>query len=174
MRKIENFDSISAVGNFDRPSGGGYVCIIKKVEDDPKKEYLYLEFDIVEGKYKNYAADTAEHAGFWPLKGYRSYSSKSLGFFKAFIEAVENTNKNFTWKWDESDLINKGVGIVFREEEYEKRDGSIGRKLNAVEFKTAAQIRNGEFTVPEPKLLDRDQEAAPTQNTVSDPDDLPF
>lgn len=174
MRKIENFDSVSAAGSFDRPSAGGYVCIIKKVEDVPSKEYLHLEFDIAEGKYKNYAADTAERAGFWPLRCNRFYSAKSLGFFKAFIEAVQNTNKNFVWKWDESALVGKGVGIVFREEEYMKRDGTIGRSINPFEFKTAAQIRNGEFTVPEPKLLDQRQDDTPANSSVEDPDDLPF
>lgn len=173
MKKIANFDTISAAGGFSRPEADGYVCIIKHVEDQPDRERLALEFDIVEGEFKNYAFDTAERAGFWPLRCNKSYSSKALRFFKSFIEAVEQTNKNYVWNWDESTLIGKGVGIVFREEEYLKRDGSIGKALAPFEFTTAAKIRNGEFKVPEPKRIN--QVSVPVQAEEPDDDsDLPF
>jgi hypothetical protein len=85
--------------------------VIRKAVDEPKGEYLALDFDIVEGKYKGYAAETAERAGFWPLNCRRYYGGKSIGFFKAFIEAVQNTNKNYKWNWDESTLVGKGEDL---------------------------------------------------------------
>lgn len=173
MKPITNWNDIKAAGSFDRPGCGGYVCQIKNVIDNTKAERFEVEFDIVEGPFKNYAADTAERAGFWPLHFIKSYKQKALGFFKKFIEAVEETNNNFTWDWDEKKLVNKGVGIVLQEEEYEGRDGKIRTRLNAVEFTTAAKIRAGEFTTPERKLLDH-VTAMPAFTEEEDSGELPF
>ena len=173
MKQIKDFDTIQAAGSFDRPAADGYVCVIRKAVDDPKGEYLALEFDIVEGKYKGYAAETAERAGFWPLNCRRYYGGKSIGFFKAFIEAVQNTNKNYKWNWDESTLVGKGIGIVFREEEYLDRNGNVRSNIKPYEFKTAAEIRDGSFTIPEPKRL-APAEASSTFDTAESDDDLPF
>lgn len=173
MKPINNFDNVQAAGGFERPEADGYVCIIRHVEDHPDKEFIHLEVDIAEGKFKGYAAETAERAGFWPLRCNRFYGGKSVGFFKAFIEAVQNTNKNYKWSWDESTLVGKGIGIVFREEEYLDRNGNVRSNIKPYEFKTAAEIREGSFTIPEPKRL-APAEASNTFDTAESDDDLPF
>lgn len=173
MKQIKDFDNVQAANGFERPEAGGYVCIIRHVEDHPDKEFIHLEVDIAEGKFKGYAAETAERAGFWPLRCNRFYGGKSVGYFKAFIEAVEATNKNYRWDWNEQSLVNKGVGIVFREEEYVARDGSIRKSIAPYEFKTAAQIRDGDFTVPAPKPVNP-AAAAPATFIDDSGDELPF
>lgn len=174
MKKIPDYATTQAAKEFSRLPAGGYVCIIKKVEDNSAGQYLYVEVDIAEGEYKNYAADTAERAGFWPLKFYRGYDSKSLKFFKAFIEAVEQTNNRYTWNWDEQSLVNKGIGIVFQEQEYESRkDGKVRTKLVPYLFITATRIREHDYTVPAPKLIDH-VTAAPTFEEEEDDGTLPF
>lgn len=174
MKPINNFDSVSAAGGFERPEAGGYVCQIRKAEDVPKHEYLALEFEIVEGKFKGYAAETAERAGFWPLRCNRFYGSKAVGFFKAFIEAVQNTNKGYVWNWDEKSLIGKGVGIVFRDEEYIDRNGQLRHSIAPYEFKTANEIREGDFTVPEPKRVTAAATSAAPAAYAEDDTELPF
>lgn len=173
MKKIKDYETTQAAKDFSRLPAGGYVCIIKKVEDNDKGEYLYIEVDIAEGEWKNYAIDTQERAGFWPLKFYRNYGGKSLKFFKAFIEAVEETNNRFKWDWDEQKLANKGVGIVFQEQEYENREGKVRTKLVPYTFTTAAKIREGDFQVPAPRLLDH-VTATPTFEEEEDDGELPF
>lgn len=173
MKQIKDFDNVQAANGFERPEAGGYVCIIRHVEDHPDKEFIHLEVDIAEGKFKGYAAETAERAGFWPLRCNRFYGGKSVGYFKAFIEAVQNTNKGYRWDWNEQSLVNKGVGIVFREEEYVARDGSIRKSIAPFEFKTAAQIRDGDFTVPAPKPVNP-AAAAPATFIDDSGDVLPF
>lgn len=173
MKQIKDFDNVQAANGFERPEAGGYVCIIRHVEDHPDKEFIHLEVDIAEGKFKGYAAETAERAGFWPLRCNRFYGGKSVGYFKAFIEAVQNTNKGYRWDWNEQSLVNKGVGIVFREEEYVARDGSIRKSIAPFEFKTAAQIRDGDFTVPAPKPVNP-AAAAPSTFLDEDGGELPF
>ena len=173
MKQIKDFDNVQAANGFERPEAGGYVCIIRHVEDHPDKEFIHLEVDIAEGKFKGYAAETAERAGFWPLRCNRFYGGKSVGYFKAFIEAVQNTNKGYRWDWNEQSLVNKGVGIVFREEEYVARDGSIRKSIAPFEFKTAAQIRDGDFTVPAPKPVNP-AAAAPATFLDENGGELPF
>ena len=173
MKKIKDYETTQAAKDFSRLPAGGYVCIIKKVDDNDRGEYLYLEVDIAEGEWKNYAIDTQERAGFWPLKFYRNYGGKSLKFFKAFIEAVEETNNRFRWDWDEQKLVNKGVGIVFQEQEYENREGKVRTKLVPYTFTTAAKIREGDFQVPAPRLLDH-VTATPTFEEEEDEGELPF
>jgi len=173
MKSIDNWNEIKAAGANERPTAGGYVCIIKKVTDDPNKELLHIEYDIAEGPFKSYAADTAERAGFWPLDFTKSYKTKALGFFKAMIEAIEATNSGFTWTWDEKKLVNKGVGIILREEEYENRNGQLRTRLKPYAFCTANDIRTGNFTVPEAKLLDH-VTATPAFTEEEDTGELPF
>lgn len=174
MRKINDYATTQAAREFSRLPAGGYVCIIKKVEDNAAGEYLYVEIDIAEGDYKNYAIDTMERAGFWPLKFYRNYDGKSLKYFKAFIEAVEQTNNRFAWDWDEQKLVNKGVGIVFQEQEYvSKKDGKVHTKLVPYLFTTATRIREHDFTVPAPKLLNH-VTATPVLEEEEDDGTLPF
>ena len=173
MKKIADYETTQAAKEFSRLPAGGYVCVIKKVEDNAKGEYLYIEVEIAEGEWKNYAIDTQERAGFWPLKFYRNYGGKSLKFFKAFIEAVEETNNRFRWEWDEQKLVNKGVGIVFQEQEYENKDGKVRTKLVPYSFTTATKIREGDFTVPGPRLLDH-VTATTTFEEEEDDGELPF
>lgn len=174
MKQIKDFENVQAAGSFERPGADGYVCIIRHVEDNPDKEFLHIEFDIAEGKWKGYAQETAERAGFWPLRCNRYYGQKGIGFFKAFIEAVQDTNKGYKWNWNEQSLVNKGIGVVFREEEYVARDGSIRKSIAPFEFKTAAQIRDGEFTVPAPKTVINPAAAAPATFIDDDGGELPF
>ena len=176
MQPISNWENISATTMNDRMPAGGYVCVIKKCTDNPDRQCLTFEVDVVEGPWKNYAADTSERAGFWPLDFVKSYKPKAQGFFKAMIEAIAQTNSGFVWDWNEKKLIGKGVGIVFREEEYEGRDGKVKTRLKPFEFKTANEIRQGDFTVPERKAIDHVTASATFTELPDDEDDgtLPF
>ena len=175
MKAINNWNDIQAAGSNERPGAGGYVCIIRKVTDDPEKEQLRIEYDIAEGPFKNYAADTAERSGWWPLDTVKSYKAKALPFFKAFTDAVEATNAGYKWNFDERTLVGKGVGIVLREEEYYNRSGQLKTRLKPYEFMAVARIRGGDFTVPERKVADQAQQTtSPFTDLGEDDGTLPF
>ena len=87
MKQIKDFDNVQPAGSFERPAADGYVCIIRHVEDHPDKEFLHIEFDIAEGKFKGYAAETAERGMLTLLK------TKSAAELKAtanISEGLEN------------------------------------------------------------------------------------
>lgn len=155
MKTISNWNEVKESGNseFKRLPAGGYVCRITKVTDVPASEYLKIEYDVVEGEFKNWWADTEERAGFWGGNFVRSYKDSAAGFFKGFISAVEKSNPGFEWAWDENSLCGKLVGLVLNEEEYRKNNGDVGTRLNVAKNLDVATIRNGDFTVPEKKCL---------------------
>lgn len=176
MKPINNWDDVEAQGNeeYKRLVPGGYVCRITKVEDNPEKSYLYIEFDIAEGEFTAYGASCLERMGFTPLKMYRSYTDKAAGMFKGFTQNVEQSNPNYKWEWKEQSLVGRLIGIVLGEEEYiKKTDGSVGTRFNAKD-KSVDAIRNGKFKIPEKKLLPQNQNAAPTFSALDDDSDLPF
>ncbi len=178
MKPINGWENVEAQGNdeYKRLVPGGYVCRITKVEDNPEKEYLYIEFDIAEGEYKRHGTQCLERNGFTPLRMWRSYSQKAAGMFKGFVQCMEQSNQNtFKWAWKEQELVGKFFGAVLGEEEYKKQDGNVGTRLNVVRTKTPADIRAGDFKIPEKKLLKQEQAASSGFTAMNDDDgELPF
>lgn len=174
MKPIDNWQNVEAQGNeeYKRLTPGGYICRITKVEDNPEKQYLYIEFDIAEGEFTGYGASCLERNGFTPLRMYRSYTDKAAGMFKGFVQDVEQSNApHYKWAWDEKSLIGRIVGVVLGEEEYKKQDGSIGTRFNA-RTKPVSAIRDGKFKVPAKKTIQVD--TTPTFTPVEDDGQLPF
>lgn len=169
MKVYENFDSVSAADEKKRLVPGGYVCKITSVSDVPEKEYLKLEYDIADGSFKGYWSDNEENYG-WRDSFIRSYKDKAIGFFKQFTNSVEQSNPGYFWKWDEKTLVGKLVGLVLGEEEYEKRDGSIGTRLRVSRVETVENIRSGNFSIPAKKTVTPSQKPSVEAST----DDLPF
>ena len=93
-----------------------------------------------------------------------------------FTNCIEQSNAGYEWDWNEKGLIGKVVGLVLGEEEYEKSDGSVGVRLYVKEVKTVQEIKDGNFKIPELKVL-KNRPSAPVNNgftEVATDDDLPF
>lgn len=136
MNKPTGFDEAQAFGEFETLPAGGYKCIIKKVvceKTETGKEYLKIGFDISEGKYadfyqRKFNNDTREDkkwSGIWTVfsEGYNPGTTNPK--FKGLITSIENSNSEFKFNFDEKTLVNKKVGLVFREEDFEGQDGQI-------------------------------------------------
>lgn len=150
MRKFD-IDAVAEQqeGEFERLPVGGYVAKITACEDVPEKEYLKIEYDVAEGKYKGYHAETYQRAKFWGGRFVRSYKEKAQGFFKAFITSVEQSNPNYTWDWRETGLIGKLLGVVIGEREYlSTKDGSVQVGLEVAQVRSVKAIREGDFKIP--------------------------
>lgn len=184
MRQIDNFENVKATtGEFSRPTAGGYcveIIAVKDVPFDPitkKGDYLKIDYDICHGDFKGYYTKQNERfGGDWFASFIRSYKQSAEGMFKHFINCVEGSNEGYKWNWDEQSLVHKYVGVVLGEEEYEKKDGSVGVKLVVKDIKTIHQIVAGGFKTPAIKKLDTIPttiSTAPKWEDVTD-DDLPF
>ena len=124
MRKINDWENIKENSDFKRLEPGAYICAIKAVEDVSDKEYLKIYFDIVKGDNKGYFqklydSDTRKDKK-WPIAGtlIRSYKESALSMFKGFITAIEKSNKNYKWTFDEKSLVKKYIGLIIADEEY--------------------------------------------------------
>lgn len=148
---------INSAQDFKRPSAGGYVLKIERVENNTSKERLELYFDIAEGEFKGYIKETHDKFGFWSATAFKSYKAKALPFFRKFVEAVVESNANTDGlvvgdfeDVDETKLKGLLVGAAVGEREYDSIDGQRKKVLDwyNAKFCPADDIRNGNFTVP--------------------------
>lgn len=159
------------------PTPGGYVCKITAVEDVPDRKYLYVEFDIAEGDYKNNFTERYKNYGNWPATGkaYLSYKSAEIMSynFDPFIAAVQNSNVGYSFnEEDETTLKGKWVGVILGEEEYvDKRDNVIKTSLKARGFRSVSVIRDGRFRMPKIKELSEEKKAEVLGFSSPDEDD---
>lgn len=152
MKKI-NWNEVPDPVELPRLEPGGYICKITLATDEPKKEYLKLEYDIAEGEFKGHWNELYKSKGFWGGTFFRSYKEKALSMFKGFLTAVKESNPGFVFENDEKRLEGKLVGLVLGEEEYRKNDGSDGTRLYVAAIRSVDKIRKGDFVVPPKKLL---------------------
>ena len=158
MKPITNIASVQEASNESkRLPAGGYICKYTKVEDNPDKSYLYMEFDIADGEFKGYYKDLEERLDFWGGRCYRSYKEAALPMFKRMCSAVTKSNKGFIFDGnehaDESTLIGKKIGMILGEEEYVGNDGSTKTRLYVVREVSVDDIKAGKFKVPDLKRL---------------------
>lgn len=190
MKPINNFENVQAFSTIENLPAGGYVCEIKKCEEKPNKNggsHLEMLFEIAEGEYKNWFKkdwDNQTRAEkFWrgiynqnePAEGSQNYEIQ-VKFFKAFVNAIEDSNPNYHWDWNETGLKGKKIGIVFGEREKISSRGTKYTITSATSVVSVGDIKSGNFKTPDVKRI----EAAPaaysqTFETLDvDDGDLPF
>lgn len=174
MKNI-NWSSVEAAENFKRIEAGGYICGITSVEDFPQKEYLKLEFDIIEGEHKGYYRDLYTRRGFWGGSFIRSYKENALGFFKKFLNAVEASNPNYKFNNDERTLRGKVVGLVLGYEEYVSNSGEVKERIYVSDIVSTADIQGHNFVTPKlKKLAGQSDDTLDFEPIDDDDDDLPW
>ena len=165
-------------GGFHNPAPGAYIAVITSVMDKEDKEYLRVEWDFAEGEYKGYNRSTYDRAKFWPMTMFWSYKDACLGYFKQRKTAVEKSNPGFRFDCNSpSSLVGKYIGVVLGEEEYEKANGSVGKRLYVAQVRSIQSIQSGDFKVPDLKTISRDESEdgqATYKDLSGDDDELPF
>lgn len=185
MKKPQGYDEAQAFGEFETLPAGGYKCLIKKVVCEATnngKEYLKIGFDIAEGKYKEFyqkkfANDTRDNpkwSGIWTVftEGYNPGTTNPK--FKGLITSVEASNEGFKFNFNEQELVNKKVGLVFREEEFEGTDGQVHTGIKP--FYAVSYDKAEEAKIPNAKKIQEKGEAFEdfVNSVSSDNNDLPF
>lgn len=160
MKKFNGFES-KVMGEFDQLEPGGYVCEIKNAEvltTNSGGERLVLSIDICEGDRKGfytkqYKDDTREdkkwrgvYNQFLPTDDGSERDGWAKNRFNNLIGCIEDANEGYHFDWDEKKLRGKKIALVFRREEYEKRDGS-GYAWNVKPFKaiSVGNCRDGKW-----------------------------
>lgn len=172
MKPIEGYELVNEAGELKTLPAGAFACKITDVIDVGEKEYLDVYFDIVEGEFKGYFTTLENNTGKFYGRIVRSYKATALPFFKAFITAVEKSNPDYAWNWDEKGLVGKFCTVVFRDEEYVK-DGQVKVMAKAEEVRSLQALREGKIVIKPIKKLT--PEEMPVSAPVEIPDDeLPF
>ena len=144
---------------------GGYVA---KIMDATVISYdwgdvLKVNFDIAEGEYKSFFAtdyrnntnDDKKWRGTYRINipnESNQYFDSQRKSFNNLIACLEETNNGFHWAWDETALKGKGIGVLFRNKEWEY-NGSTGWTTECCTVTTAKDIREGNFKMPKDKPL---------------------
>lgn len=173
---------------FEKLTPGGYICCIKKVEDNEEFESLRIIMDIEEGEHANFGDRMYDATGydFGYLKTNRKYTDSWQKSFKKFLVALEESNRRFyadKFNNDPAKLEGLLIGVVVRDEEYAGIDKETKKYVKKIRPCVAAlvsvgAIESGDFTVPETKpmsdyhkqKLAGDIAPAPAAGS----DDLPF
>lgn len=187
IRSYNGFKAERTVARETLPAGG-YVAKIMdaQVLTYDWGEVLKIDFDIAEGEHKgffaaDYRANTANDKK-WrgsyriniPSENNQYFDSQKKSF-NNLIACLEETNAGYHFDWDETKLKNKGIGVLFRNREWEY-NGNTGWSTECCTVTTAEDIRNGNFKMPKDKPLKKATAttAAAFTDVEDDDDDLPF
>ena len=169
-----NMSNVNAAGNYPRPVPGGYIMTIESVNNNVQKEQLEICLDFI-GDLADYCTVIKDKFGFWPARCTKSYKDKALPFFRAFIESVQASNADTTGlvigdfeDVDETKLVDKMVGVVVGEREYDGNDGQRKKALDwhNASFITVDEIIDGNYEVPELRVTGSKATVTPSTDVV--------
>ena len=197
MKKPTNWNEVKEISDRQKLPLGAYVCKILKtaIEKTQYGDQLIIGFDIDEGDFKGFYRNdfNANQNQDKKWKGLlRIWLPKDDGsekdeftkqVLKGFVTAVEKSNLGYQFDWNESSLVNKAVGILFRNEEWDY-NGKHGWAVRPFRALSCASVREGSYTLPKDKPLSKTETTAPSYSMppsdvngfvqVDDDDDLPF
>lgn len=167
--KINDWDNVKSAktGSFEKLPAGGYEARIigaKAADNSNGTKRLEIAVDITAGEFKDYFKNQFENSTFedkkWkgvakfnlPIEDGSRGDNFKKRLLKAAAEALEFSNANYKWDWDERKLKGLKVGILVRDKEYDF-EGRYGFTPEIFEFVDIKIIKNGEFSVPKPKYL---------------------
>ena len=172
MKEPRGYRDISV--DWEPLAPGGHRCVIKKIEETKSSngsDMIIISFDTLADDMQpmyftnQYMSD--KKAGRDPLRwhgtGYLVTDEKTeygVRNLKKFNTAVCNSNPGFEIVWGDGyarAMEGKSVGIVFREEEYTKNDGSLGVSVKPMYYCDIAKALDQ--AVPERKALQVQQPA---------------
>lgn len=147
-----NTQAASGGGTFTIPNGG-YVCTITGAEwcqSRSGQPQLKVTWEVAEGQYAGVCANN----GWYESKhcDYISFAPNALRFAKQKLEAIAASNPGFDpFAAIDADqfqaFVNRMVGLVLKLE-YGEWQGRQTKKMRVDAYKSVADIRAGNFTVP--------------------------
>lgn len=180
-----NMDGVKPYGDVNILPKGGYVMKILgvSVKQNRVGQYLELACDVVEGEYKDFFMEDYRNQSDpkkWHCNAFvnvpRDDGSEKDGWtkrsFATFIDALESSNPNYKFDWDETKLKGLTVGGLFVNREYENQNGEIRQGTTLKSWTSVEKIRAGKYKLPKDQLLERSTSSSGF-TPVSD-DDLPF
>lgn len=158
-------DDFETVKWLQSMSAGGYIANIRDVviyynNNNNDKSITFL-IDIAEGEYQGYFDYMYLFDSEMKFDcGYVIHLPSEQDKLNSFIHILQQSNPNFQFHGDLSQLIGMEFGMVLQEQECIEHDGTSSVQLNVFEVTTVETIRNGSYTVPEKSALPLQQSGA--------------
>lgn len=166
ITRPNNWDNVQAYSDFQKLPVGAYVCTIKRaaVQSSDYGVQLCVLIDINAGEYAGYYQEDYNRnqredkkwkgvLRLWlPKEDGSDKDEWTKSILKGFVTAVEESNRGYTWNWDERTLAKKEIGVLFRNEEWEW-DGKSGWSVRPFRAISVDSVEDGNFTIPKDKPL---------------------
>lgn len=163
MRAERNVSS----GEREKLPAGGYIARITKayIKEQSWGKQLVIEFDICEGEYIGFFQRDADNNQFEPGKWRGVFrltipkgdelDDRDVANQKKFnnlIYALEDSNRGYRFDGDELMMRGKVIGVIFGNKQWEM-NGNTGWSTQCFGVDSAANIREGSYTMPKDRPL---------------------
>lgn len=187
MIKPSNYEQVQVYSAYEALEIGGHECVImqmNEVKSQNGKPMLAILLDTAKtDKQPNYYKekydndDRADKKWGCVQRIMTDGSEFGTRALKTFVQAVCEANnipeEKVDWENICKQFKDKKVCAVFREEEYEKNDGSIGVSVKPYTFRTMADFKAGKIQEPKRKTIQRNDNGFDGMVAVND-DTMPF
>lgn len=190
MRPFKDYNETPEYTDFKKLPPGAYEVTIIRADDDEEKNTLCILFDISSGEFTDYfmtkyknekeSFGSAKFKGvyrlFYPKDNKDKISKRKMKTALKLICDQNNLSIDFTQIWDGALLKGAKIGMIFRDQEWEW-DGKFGITAQPYKLISLDDLKSGNFTIPEPKLLNNSSATSGANDFVDIPDtgeDLPF
>lgn len=167
MKAFKGFDDAkkrAAYKGSEKLPQGGYVAKIKEVRyeegKDDNSDMIVLAYDIAEGDYKDFfqkqfdnnTREDKKWKGRTTIYVPKDDGSEKDGWtqtvFARWTNAFEESNKGYTWDWDEKKWKGKMIGLIY---------GEVGTAIEGkpIEYtecrfpENVENIRSGNYKIPD-------------------------
>lgn len=185
MIKPQNYEEVQVYQSFEALEIGGHECVImqmQEVQSQNGKPMLAILLDTAKtDKQPNYYqarydADERPNKKWGCVQRIMldgsEFGTRALkSFVQSACEANNVAEDKVDWENICKQFKGKKICAVFREEEYEKQDGSIGVSVKPYAFRTMADFKAGKIQPPKKKEV---QKSAFDDITPVDDDTMPF
>lgn len=179
IKRFGDYDKTKAYGDIPVLPKSGYVLKIMGAEvcESRTGQYIKISCDVAEGEYKDFFANEYRDQQQEDKKWHCNYllnvpnddGTEKDGWtkrrFKTVTEALESSNTNYHFDWDETKFKGKLIGGLFNEREYLKNGGGVGKAINLAQLCSVEKIRSGNYKLPDDKLLANRTATAPAPST---------
>lgn len=180
IRKPNNWHEVKEFTESVKLPLDAYVCKVKQavIQHNDYGDQLCILFDIAEGDFGGYYANDYKNnqnkdkkwkgvLRLWlPKDDGSDKDEMTKRILKGAVTAFEKSNFGYNFDWNESSLVGKLVGILFRNEEWEY-NGKTGWTVRPFRAISAESVRNGDYTLPKDKPL-KNKTSADSYNGFAD------
>ena len=188
MIEPKGYKDVQEFGEYERLAVGGHVMKILKVEETTSRNgddmiKIYLDTDKSDKQpdffKKRYDGDTRENkkwgciANQLVLDTKTGLASRGLKTFHTCVEKSNSSSFKLVWGDKYADNFKgKLVGGLFRNEEYQKQDGTTGWAVKLMAFHSVGAVLEG-LKAPDDKPLDQGNAMGNFGSVIAPPPEAP-